>query len=670
MGTISLTCPKCNKNLKMDDTMEQGFCQYCGNKIILKDNNTNIPNSIVSNESDFEIKDGVLIKYSGESDIVTVPNNVKEIGSYAFRDRTTLKEIKFSPNLKEIGEGAFDNCKSLKEIELPDELEKIGEGVFRNCVSLEKIFIPKSVKIIGKWTFSRCKSLKEIELPDELEKVCRLMFDSCASLKTIKLPLNLQEIEPYAFVDCISLKEIKLPSRLKEIGANAFSDCISLKVIELPNELEKIEKEAFKNCKLLEEIKFSPNLKEIGEKVFMGCTSLKVKPDELEKIGEEAFIGCNSKEKPKLWEPAFVKKIKMNISEDCVSLEKENIIKNMEYINLSSGNHTKEEYINNLEIIMDKNQINYNKFSGNTIDWTIKNWNALKKINVEFINKVSETAADDYELYKDFIDRQELLLEFCGNLKECENIDDLIYELKEKLMLSKTDEEKIELYQKYILKIGKSVFDKCENFKCVCEEYQKYITKKALKKHVELGRTGVYLSEYNKVNDIIIFDYYDFVNSTFELIEDGEIEKRSIDKTISILKLTYKATFNYTEEHMKLFNCFNEYVEFISKCSLSDGTLEEIAGRPRHINTNDFLINRKQKEDEIINPNLRYLRESQERLEKIREQENNAPKCPNCGSISIGKISNLNRAVSIGFFGLASSKIGKTMQCRSCGYKW
>lgn len=48
----------------------------------------------------------------------------------------------------------------------------------------------------------------------------------------------------------------------------------------------------------------------------------------------------------------------------------------------------------------------------------------------------------------------------------------------------------------------------------------------------------------------------------------------------------------------------------------------------------------------------------------------NVLKCPTCGSTNVDKISTLNRAVSIGFLGLASDKIGKQFSCKDCGYKW
>lgn len=54
----------------------------------------------------------------------------------------------------------------------------------------------------------------------------------------------------------------------------------------------------------------------------------------------------------------------------------------------------------------------------------------------------------------------------------------------------------------------------------------------------------------------------------------------------------------------------------------------------------------------------------------IREQQDNTPKCPNCKSTNIERISSLKKGVSIGVFGLMSSDLGKTMVCKDCKYKW
>jgi ribosomal protein L7/L12 len=51
-------------------------------------------------------------------------------------------------------------------------------------------------------------------------------------------------------------------------------------------------------------------------------------------------------------------------------------------------------------------------------------------------------------------------------------------------------------------------------------------------------------------------------------------------------------------------------------------------------------------------------------------QNINIPKCPTCNSTSIKKISLSEKAVGGAMFGLFSSKVRKTFECKSCGYKW
>ena len=57
-------------------------------------------------------------------------------------------------------------------------------------------------------------------------------------------------------------------------------------------------------------------------------------------------------------------------------------------------------------------------------------------------------------------------------------------------------------------------------------------------------------------------------------------------------------------------------------------------------------------------------------IAKTNNTQSNTPKCPTCGSTNVKHISTLNRAVSIGVFGLFSSKIGKNYECLNCKAKW
>lgn len=66
--------------------------------------------------------------------------------------------------------------------------------------------------------------------------------------------------------------------------------------------------------------------------------------------------------------------------------------------------------------------------------------------------------------------------------------------------------------------------------------------------------------------------------------------------------------------------------------------------------------------EEAYNKRINYV--------PIEYSSSSSAKCPTCQSTNITKIGTLNRMASVGLFGLASSKIGKTHKCNSCGGTW
>lgn len=76
-------------------------------------------------------------------------------------------------------------------------------------------------------------------------------------------------------------------------------------------------------------------------------------------------------------------------------------------------------------------------------------------------------------------------------------------------------------------------------------------------------------------------------------------------------------------------------------------------------------------EDSLTSKGIEPLMQQQKaHNQAVAREWQNKPKCPTCGSTNIKKISGTKRFVSTGLFGLASSNIGKTMECKNCGYKW
>lgn len=64
------------------------------------------------------------------------------------------------------------------------------------------------------------------------------------------------------------------------------------------------------------------------------------------------------------------------------------------------------------------------------------------------------------------------------------------------------------------------------------------------------------------------------------------------------------------------------------------------------------------------------VRKAKEEARKREQYQYDHPECPVCKSHNTSRISTLNRAVSVGVAGLASSKIGKQYECYHCKHKW
>ena len=99
-----------------------------------------------------------------EGSALTVPDGVREIGSYGFTG-SELESITLPSSLQKIGECAFYKCSKLKRVVIPDGVLEIGKSAFSFCSSLEEIVIPESVKQLAEDAFYRCSSLESVWIP-------------------------------------------------------------------------------------------------------------------------------------------------------------------------------------------------------------------------------------------------------------------------------------------------------------------------------------------------------------------------------------------------------------------------------------------------------------------------------------------------------------------------
>lgn len=232
---------------------------------------------------DFEIKNGVLVGYTGAGGQVNIPGGVKSIASAAFYYKPMVTSVYIPDSVTSIGGDAFSNCPGLESVTLPDSVVSLGDSVFMDCPALESV-----------------------DLGDGLTKIPNLTLEDCSSLESVKLPKNAVSIGDGAFSGDTSLRSVDLPQSLESVGAGAFSDS-GLTSVALPKSLKSIGEEAFCS-QVLESIAVdpaNPYFKGVDDAVYSGDGTTVVEypgakrnidiPDGVTTIGDYAF--CYSRAK-------------------------------------------------------------------------------------------------------------------------------------------------------------------------------------------------------------------------------------------------------------------------------------------------------------------------------------------------------------------------------------
>lgn len=87
----------------------------------------------------WEVKEGVLVKYVGQSEALKIPNSVTTIGHRAFQNCRTLKTIKWI-KMPKLYKDSFVNCPSLT---LPEEVYQVKKKIPRDFIA----FLPDTLHL-------------------------------------------------------------------------------------------------------------------------------------------------------------------------------------------------------------------------------------------------------------------------------------------------------------------------------------------------------------------------------------------------------------------------------------------------------------------------------------------------------------------------------------------
>ncbi len=217
---------------------------WCFNNCIYLAGNIAIPEGVTRiGERAFALYPGEGVEIPERT--VTLPQSLKEIGSYVFLNNINLKSVTplFPDGLERVGEYAFQNCSSMSgTLTLHDELI-LGIGSFKNCRSLTgKLTVPGTI-----WAGTDMHYVggKNDGLTEHWRIIPNYCFYGCSGFTGLELMDGIDEIGDCAFYGCSSISgELKFPQCVN-IGEEAFKNCSSLSSIVFPHRKAKSEVPAY-----------------------------------------------------------------------------------------------------------------------------------------------------------------------------------------------------------------------------------------------------------------------------------------------------------------------------------------------------------------------------------------------------------------------------------------
>ena len=161
----------------------------------------------------------------------------------------TLKNLTVT-NQTSISNYAFYNCSNLQSITIPQDVKSIGSFAFSGCTSLKRLNsdvdgvfnIPSRVTVINSNTFENCTQAKEINISNSVTSIGDYAFNGCTGVTkfnssqegSLIVPTSCQSIGQYAFRGMSFISDVVVSNSTTSIGYASFSGFSSLVNLTVP----------------------------------------------------------------------------------------------------------------------------------------------------------------------------------------------------------------------------------------------------------------------------------------------------------------------------------------------------------------------------------------------------------------------------------------------------
>lgn len=243
---------------------------------------------------------------------VVLPDDLSEIGAYAFYNCTSLTSVTIPGNIISVGDYAFYNASSLSSVIFKNttciarstiitKLElngsMVGTDAFTNTALIYAGLYDANGKLLCTWEESGIDvttgNINPATYTTLTTSPYYVLTNNYPTTAKIILPNDVTKITAYAFYLCKNFTEIIIPESVTAINAQAFQGCSSLKSIELPNGITSLASMTFYGCTSLEAIYIPSSVTTITAShftvsPFFNCSS-------------SLTIYCEVSEKPSTW---------------------------------------------------------------------------------------------------------------------------------------------------------------------------------------------------------------------------------------------------------------------------------------------------------------------------------------------------------------------------------